>query len=175
MATHIPMLSQVLPVLLTSLSLLSIGGCKQDSGTRADTDSVADVVSVSLSYPYDLDAAVAKTTVTVQALGDATCSKEDASGSRWNGQFPALNSTIPDLLARPGVLRDLATPCSLHRTDSGPYLSTRFVNDPTRHDRLVDAACTNDNLDALVRAMERIGDACIAAAQVIIGDGGIAE
>jgi hypothetical protein len=165
--------SQGLSVLLTSLALLSIGGCKQDDGTGPDKYSVADLVSVSLTYPPIMDAAVAKTTVTVQASGDATCSKEDASGNRWNGQFPALDSTIPGLLARPGVLNDLATPCSLQRKDSGPYLSTYFANDPTRHDRLVDAPCTNDNLDALVQAMEQIGDACIAAAPVTVGDGGV--
>ena len=174
MATHIPMLSQVLPVLLTSLSLLSIGGCKQDGGTSTTTYAVSDVVSVSLTYPHTMDAAVARTTVAVQASGDATCSKADASGNRWNGQIPASDSTIPDLLARPGVLHDLATPCSAQRTDSGPYLSTRFVNDPTRHDRLVDSACTNDNLDVLVQAMEQMGDACIAAAQFTVGDGGVA-
>jgi len=154
-------MSRALALLVAMLFLPPFGGCKQDRNF-----SLADVVSVSLSYPFSMDASVPVTRVTVQASGDAFCSKEDSSQTRWEGQLPASDSMIPDILSRPGVIHDLATSCSNGRSDTGPYLDSNFA-DGTAQDRLVDVGCTNDNLDALVQAMERIGDACIAAATVI--------
>jgi hypothetical protein len=160
--------------LLTSLALLGCAGCKSDDSKGAY--SAADVVWISTYYPAWMDALVPGTSVKVQRSGDATCSRRDWTGAQWSGQLPAADSTIPDLLSRPGLVRDLATPCPVVRKDSGPYISTRFANDgdDVVHDRLVDSGCTNANLDALMQALEKIGDACIASpnTQVVLPDGG---
>lgn len=171
--SHSPVPFRSVLVLVESFSCLLSGGCKND---RKGTHSLADVVSVSLSYPFSMDASVRAhaTQVTVGPSGDATCSGVDSAGVLWKGELPASDTTIPDLLSRPGLLHDLATWCTVNRTDTGPYIVTRFVNDDTAYSRLVETGCTNDNLDALVQALERIGDACIAAASTYFNppDGG---
>ena len=160
----------LVPVLLAVL-----GGCKNNSATNPY--SAADVVWVSTDYPATMDASVPVTVVRVQGSGDATCSKTDrSSGTQWSGAIPAMDSTIPDLLSRPGLVSDLATPCPLVVYDGGPYIVTRFAPDDEQvvHSRLVMASCSTANLEALMQALERIGDACIATASVYVDqpDGG---
>ena len=87
-----------------------------------------------------------------------------------------MDSTIPDLLSRPGLVSDLATPCPLVVYDGGPYVVTRFATDDDQvvHSRLVMGSCSTTNLEALLQALEKIGDACIAAASLYVDqlDGG---
>jgi hypothetical protein len=162
--------SWLVPVLLAAL-----GACKDD--IPSSPYSAADVVWVSTGYPTTMDASVPVTGVKVQGSGDATCSRTDrSSGTQWRGAIPAIDSTIPDLLSRPGLVSDLATPCPLVVYDGGPYIVTRFAPDDDQvvHSRLVMDSCSTANLEALMQALERIGDACIATATVYFDqlDGG---
>jgi hypothetical protein len=159
-------------ILLASLPLLWGGGCK--SGEAKSPYAATDVVWMSMSYPITMDASVPITAVKVDYSGNASCTKRGSSGDRWRGQLPAADSTIPDLLSRPGVVRDLATPCYLSVDHPGPYISTHLASDDdqTVHSRLVMESCSNANLEALVQALARIGDACIASAIVDPPDGG---
>ncbi len=138
--------------------------------------SPADVVWMTMSFPTTMDGSVPVTLVKVQRSGDATCSKSDWLGAKWTGTLAAVDTTIPDLLARPGLVGDLVTSCPLGVSDAGPTITTRFANDaePMVHTRLVMGSCANANLVALVQALERIGDACIATATYVAGpDGGM--
>ena len=158
---------------LVITGLVSIGsGCKSgdsvgDGGIDvADGRPAAELGSISLSYPFSMDAAVPVTSVTIDAWGNATCSGTDSAGVLSRGQLSAADAAIPDLLSRPGLVDDLATWCAVNHSDAGPFLATRFTGGDAIFTRLIDSTCTNDNLDALVQAMERIGDACMAAATV---------
>lgn len=154
-----------LPVLVASLPLLCFGACKSDDAKSPY--AAADVAWVSMTYPaWNLvDVNMPRTTVKTDGFGNATCSQL-SNGSLRTGQLPEPDSAIPDLLSRPGLVRDLATVCPLQVKDAGPYLTTHFANDvgDTDHVRLVWRSCSNADLESLVQALERIGNACIATA-----------
>jgi len=153
----------MLPLLVSALALASIG-CK-NAGNGADGGYAAtDLVSISLTYPFGIDAAMGRTRVTIDPLGNATCRGTYRAGVLSQGQLPATDTTIPDLLSRPGLMHDLATWCSVNRSDAGPYLITQFAGEDAAHGRLVEDSCTNNSLNALVQAMVQIGDACVVAA-----------
>jgi hypothetical protein len=165
-----PPMSSLLESALVLATLISMGGgCKSDGDSSdggIDAKSGRSVVSISLSYPFSRDAAVPVTSVTIDASGSATCSGTDSAGVLSRGQLPAADATIPDLLSRPGLVDDLATWCAVNHSDAGPFLAIRFAGEDAVFSRLVDSTCTNGNLDALVRAIVMVGDACMAAATV---------
>lgn len=169
--------SLVPSALLLSASLLAFGGC---TDTAVDSpSSAADVVWMSMGYPTTMDASVPITIVKVQGTGDATCTRRDSTGAQWRGTLTAMDATIPNLLSRPGLVRDLATPCPLAVSDAGPYIATHLASDDeqTVHSRLVMGSCSNANLEALVQALVTIGDACISTASVYDeqSDGGVSQ
>lgn len=155
--------SSWLSVLLASLASLGLGSCKSDDA-KSPYDA-KDVAWISMTYPaWNLvDVNVPRTTVKVDGNGSATCSQL-SNGSPRTGQLPEPDSAIPDLLSRPGLVRDLATTCPLQGSDRGPYIYTHLASDAdgTERARLVWSSCSNANLESLVGALERIGDACIA-------------
>jgi hypothetical protein len=162
--------------MLAMLPLLCCSGCKSDN--TQSSYSAKDVVRVSMTYPGWglMDANVPRITVKVDGSGKATCSRQDPSGAPWTGQQAASDSAIPDLLSLPGLVGDLAVPCPVVVKDAGPYVSTHFANDADDmdHARLVSGSCSTPNLESLVQALERIGDSCIATANVHVDvlDGG---
>jgi hypothetical protein len=152
-----------LPVLLASLPLFCLGACKSDDAKSPY--AATDVAWISMTYPAwnMVDVNVRRTTVKVDGFGNATCSQL-WNGSPRTGQLPEPDSAIPDLLSRAGLVRDLATVCPLQVSDAGPYITTHFANDvgDTDHVRLVWRSCSSADLESLVQALERIGNACIA-------------
>jgi hypothetical protein len=149
------------------------GRAKDSGGSSKDGDasrsySAADVEWMSISYPLTMDASVPVTVTKVQGSGAATCSWLDpSSGIELRGSIPAQSSIIPDLLARPGLVDDLATPCPLVVFDGGPYINTRFAIDEDQvvHGRL--ASCSTNDLQTLLWALQVTGEACMAVATVV--------
>lgn len=180
LCNHHGMLSRIHPswlcALLASLALLCLGSCKSDDAKSPY--EAKDVAWISMRYPGwgMMDAAVPQTTVKVDGSGRATCSRR-LDGGFHTGQLPEPDTVIPDLLSRPGVVRDLATVCPLQVKDAGPYITTQFANDAdgTDHDRLVWSSCSTADLESLVQALVRIGDACIATVSTQVDAGSSAS
>ncbi len=164
--------SSWLSALLTSLALLCLGSCKSDDAKSPY--EAKDVAWISTSYPGwgMVDASVFHTTVKVDGFGNATCS-ERLNASVRISQLPEPDPVIPDLLSRPGLVRDLATTCPLQVKDAGPYITTHFANDAdgTDHYRLVWRSCSTADLESLVQALERIGNTCIATVHTEVDAG----
>lgn len=126
--------------------------------------TAADIASLRMAWPDTQDAGATFINLLVKPDGTATCTKSAADGPPLPGQLATPDAEIPTLLARPGIVTDLLTPCTLDMADAGPTIGTTLANETTTHGRLVFGTCANDNLNDLVKALRRIGAACAAVA-----------
>jgi hypothetical protein len=123
------------------------------------------VLNLSLTWAASADAGALVHNVVVMPDGTATCS-EYRNGWLLIGREGQPDPTIAALLAEPGTVEELATPCPLKIADAEPTITTTFVGD-AKVDRLVWGTCSSNNLAALAANLRRIGDLCVATGTMI--------
>ena len=124
--------------------------------------TIADLDHVRMSWPLNFDAGQRlEDNVTVTSDGTVWCSQSLNGTTVVSGHLDTPDAELPGLLAQPGMIAKLISPCLLRMADAGPYITTSLAAGNTVVTRLVWGTCSDDALASLVAALRRAGETCV--------------